>query len=58
MNSIQVVNGGYLVNSQQTWSSYFINNDGSIEWEINGETGGDFGPLPSGYNFVSLLHCG
>ena len=52
MNSIQSVNGGYLVNSRQTWSSYFINKQGGIEREINGETGGNF-DLPSGYNFVS-----
>jgi len=55
MNAIQSFNGGYLVNSRQTWSSYFINKQGEIEWELNGATGGSFGSLPQGYNFVSKL---
>lgn len=54
MNAIQSFKGGYLVNSRQTWSSYYVNEKGHIEWELNGKTGGDFGDLPSGYNFVSL----
>lgn len=53
MNAIQSVNGGYLVNSRQTWSSYFVSKSGEVEWELDGETGGTFGDLPSGYNFVS-----
>lgn len=53
MNSIQSFNNGYLINSRQTWTSYFVNKNGNIEWELNGQTGGDFGSLPVGYNFVS-----
>jgi hypothetical protein len=52
MNSKQSWNGGYLINSRQTWSTYFVNKQGDIEWELNGESVGDFGSLPSGYNFV------
>ena len=56
MNAIQAVSGGYLVNSRQTWSSYFVNKQGEIEWELNGELGGTFGSLPNGYNFVSDIN--
>ena len=53
MNAIQSINGGYLINSRHTWSSYFVSKEGDIEWELNGKTGGSFGSLPPGYNFVS-----
>ena len=52
MNAIQSINGGYLINSRHTWSSYFDSKEGDIEWELNGKTGGSFGSLPPGYNFV------
>lgn len=53
INSVQPINGGYLINARHTWSAYMLDCTGVIEWTIQGDTGGDFGPLPSGANFVS-----
>lgn len=52
VNSAQVVDGGYLINSRHTWSTYLVDDQGSIAWEINGFDGGDFGELPEGASFV------
>lgn len=53
MNSIQPYNGNVLINARQTWTSYYVNQDGDILWELEGQNGGDFGPLPEGAQFVS-----
>ena len=52
-NSIQSFEGHYLINSRGTWTSYYVNKDGAIEWQINGAGGGSFGSLPEGAQFVS-----
>lgn len=52
-NSIQSFEGNYLINSRNTWTSYYVNRNGSIEWTINGVDGGDFGSLPKDGQFVS-----
>jgi hypothetical protein len=52
INAIQRVGDNYLINSRHTWSTYLVNPQGEILWEINGATGGDFGPLPEGGTFV------
>lgn len=53
VNSIQLIDGGhYLINSRHTWSTYLVDTDGKIIWEINGLDGGDFGKLPEGASFV------
>jgi hypothetical protein len=52
INAIELVDGNYLVNSRHTWSTFFVSGeDGSVIWRIQGETGGDFGPLPSNGTF-------
>lgn len=56
MNSIQKHNGGYLINSRHCWATYFVNKNGTIEWQINGQNGGDLGKLPAGGQFVSANH--
>jgi hypothetical protein len=53
MNSIQPVGENYLINSRQYWSTFLVNRQGKILWEINGDTGGDFGSIPEGGQFVS-----
>ena len=53
MNSIQPFKGNFLINSRQTWASYYVNWDGDILWQIDGLTGGDFGSLPENGNYVS-----
>lgn len=52
MNSIQPFRDRVYVNSRETWQSYYVNRNGSIEWMIDGATGGDFGPLPDEGRFV------
>jgi hypothetical protein len=58
MNSIQLLGENYLINSRQYWTSYLVNPQGEILWEINGETGGDFGAIPEGGHFVSIIPKG
>lgn len=53
MNSIQSVDDDYLINCRHTWSTYMVNKDGDIQWTIQGQTGGDFGPLPKNGTYVS-----
>lgn len=53
MNSIQAVGDNYLINSRHLWTTYLVNSEGDILWHIEGNTGGSFGSLPEGGNFVS-----
>ena len=48
INTIDPVGDDYfLINARHTWTTYLISRvDGSVFWELNGETGGDFGALP------------
>nr|POE49756.1 hypothetical protein CFP56_74594 [Quercus suber] len=55
-NSIQSFNGKFLINSRHTWSAYYVDRSGDIEWMINGDDGGDFGPLPKGSQFSWQHH--
>lgn len=59
MNSIQLFEGKYLVNGRHTWAAYYVNRNGSVEWTIDGVSGGDFGSLPDTAKFVSSnrRHC-
>ncbi|KAJ5524051.1 hypothetical protein N7494_010701 [Penicillium frequentans] len=50
-NSIQPFEGNYLINSRSTWSTYLVDINGNIIWQIDGETGGDFESLPEGGRF-------
>ncbi|KUL90992.1 hypothetical protein ZTR_00841 [Talaromyces verruculosus] len=51
INSIQKVGDHYLINSRHLWKTFFVNKKGEIVWEIDGRTGGDFGPLPNNITF-------
>ncbi|KAI9687335.1 MAG: hypothetical protein M1822_002378 [Bathelium mastoideum] len=51
INSVVNIGDYYLVNARHTWETYLLDRDGNIVWTINGETGGDFGPLPDGAMF-------
>ena len=52
-NAIYPWEGGYLINSRHTWTTYYVGRDGKIIWQINGADGGDFGGIPAGGHFVS-----
>ncbi|KAL9595588.1 MAG: hypothetical protein Q9219_006352 [cf. Caloplaca sp. 3 TL-2023] len=51
INSVANVGDGYLVNARHTWTIYLVGSDSQIQWRLEGETGGDFGPLPAGGQF-------
>lgn len=55
VNSIQKHNGNYLVNARNTFQTYYIGPSGEMLWTLDGETGGDFGPMPSDVYIVSLF---
>nr|POE90095.1 hypothetical protein CFP56_20562 [Quercus suber] len=57
MNAIQPFDGGFLINARHTWSTYFIDRSGDIQWTINGDDGGDFGSLPDGAQFSWQHHA-
>jgi hypothetical protein len=54
-NSAAKVGDTYLVNGRHTSAIYMIDDKGDILWTLDGETGGDFGPLPTDGHFVSYL---
>ena len=53
INSVVNVGGAFLVNARHTWSTYLVSSTGDVVWTLEGETGGDFGPLPAAGHFVS-----
>lgn len=53
VNSVATVGIYLLVNARHTWSTYLVSPCGDVEWTLEGETGGDFGPLPDEGRFVS-----
>lgn len=55
INSVVNINDEYLVNSRHTWTTFLLTSKGDIIWRIQGNTGGDFGPLPENGHFVSTL---
>ena len=55
INSIVSIGNEYLVNSRHTWTTFLLTSQGDIIWRIQGNTGGDFGPLPENGHFVSTL---
>ena len=58
INSIEAVGENYLVNSRHNWAVYLVSGkDGSIIWILEGETGGDFGALPSDGTFRWQHHA-
>lgn len=54
INAIQPVGDNYLINSRHFWATYLVSAKGETIWQINGDDGGDFGPLPEGGRFVSF----
>ena len=55
INSVVSIGDQYLVNSRHLWSTYLVTSKGDVAWTLQGETGGDFGPLPANGQFVSSL---
>ena len=53
INSVVNIGDTYLVNSRHTWSVYQVTSTGEVALTLQGETGGDFGPLPPNGHFVS-----
>lgn len=51
INSVVNIGDHYLVNSRHTWTVYYLDCTGNIEWRFAGDTGGDFGALPDGGTF-------
>lgn len=55
LNSIQKLNNNqYLLNARNTFQTYCVGSSGDVLWTLDGETGGDFGPLPHDTWIVSL----
>ncbi|KAL9004623.1 MAG: hypothetical protein Q9188_002565 [Gyalolechia gomerana] len=57
VNSVANVGKSFLINSRYTWSTYLVSPDGDIQWTLQGETGGDFGPLPDEGRFKWQHHA-
>lgn len=56
INAVEYVSelDAYLVNSRHTWSTLLVDaksKQGNVIWQVDGETGGDFGPLPANGTF-------
>ncbi|KAF2485016.1 ASST-domain-containing protein [Neohortaea acidophila] len=52
INAGEMVGSDYLINSRHCWSTYYVSGtNGSVQWRIQGVTGGDFGPLPADSTF-------
>ncbi|KAK4978931.1 hypothetical protein LTR42_001431 [Elasticomyces elasticus] len=45
INSVTNMGDHYIVNSRHTWTIYYLNSTGSIDWRFSGDTGSDFGAL-------------
>ena len=58
INSVQKIGDQYLVSSRHTWSVYLLSRSGDIIWTLEGQSGGTFGSLPEGGNFVSVVNSG
>ena len=53
INSVINIDNRFIVNSRHLWTTYLIAANGDIIWTLQGDTGGDFGPLPPNGHFVS-----
>ncbi|KAH8694048.1 ASST-domain-containing protein [Talaromyces proteolyticus] len=56
MNSIQSYGEYYLINCRHTFSTYMVDRAGEIMWSLQGQTGGDFGSLPTNGTFSWQHH--
>lgn len=52
INSVVNIGDNYLLNSRHAWTTYLVSATGDIIWTIQGDTGGDFGPLPPNGHFA------
>ena len=57
INSVVNVGDHYLVNSRHTWTVYYLDSQGNVDWRLKGDTGGDFGTLPEGGTFRWQHHA-
>lgn len=57
INSVVNIGHNYLVNSRHAWTTYLVSATGDIVWTIQGDTGGDFGPLPPNGHFAWQHHA-
>ena len=55
INSVVNIGDTYLVNSRHLWAVYHVTSLGEIAFTLQGEDGGDFGPLPTNGHFVSPI---
>ncbi|KAL2797761.1 ASST-domain-containing protein [Aspergillus keveii] len=43
INSVELMDDGYIISLRHYWSGYFVHNNGSVLWQLSGEKGaGDF----------------
>ena len=54
INSVVNIGDNFLVNSRHVWTTYLVSATGDIIWTVQGDTGGDFGPLPPNGHFVRI----
>ena len=52
INSVVNIGTEYLVNARHTWDILLVSAHGDVIWQLQGNTGGDFGPLPENGHFV------
>ncbi|KAJ6028630.1 hypothetical protein N7540_004206 [Penicillium herquei] len=45
INSVSTTNHGYMVSLRHMWSGYYLSPDGSVLWQVSGDTGADFRPV-------------
>ena len=53
INSVVNIGDHFLVNSRHLWATYLITAESEIIWTLQGDTGGNFGALPTNGHFVS-----
>lgn len=55
VSSVVDVGDTYLINGRHSSTVYLVSNQGEILWSLEGNNGGDFGPLPPDGQFVREL---
>lgn len=51
INSVDVVGDDYLINARHTWTVYLVEGSGTIRWNLEGHTGGDFALITEDFCF-------
>ena len=52
INSVIDVGDTFLISARHTWTIHLVSALGDVLWSLQGDTGGDFGPLPINGRFV------